>query len=415
MSKVIDLEEKRRRILKKKVIIYTMIAFIVIYIISAIYLILKTPTDTVTVNQGVLTCEESTIGYIIRNEKEVKGKKYKNGMYQIISEGERAAKNQAIFRYYGDEEEKIQKKIDDLNVKIQDAIEKEKISFPLDIKNLNNKIEEEIESLNVITDITKITEVKKNITNLINKKAKISGELSNKGSYIKKIIGQKEKYEKELEKGSETVKAPMSGIVSYRVDGLESILTADNFNNLTVDTLEGLDLKTGKVIATNEESAKIIDNFECYITTIVDKEIVRDLKEGDKVQITLATGNEVTGNIKYINLDKDNQTIIVFKISNLTQELILCRKISCNITWWKYSGLKVPNDAIAVDENGMKYVLKKNVSGNSKVLVKVLKTNNKYSIISEYSSQDLKTLGIDVNEAGNIDTYDTIMLYPEQR
>ena len=98
MSKVIDLEEKRKKILKKKIIIYVMLGIISIYIISAIYLMIKTPTDTVTVDKGMLTYEESTVGYIIRNEEVVKGKKYKNGMSQIVSEGERAAKNQAIFR-----------------------------------------------------------------------------------------------------------------------------------------------------------------------------------------------------------------------------------------------------------------------------------------------------------------------------
>lgn len=413
MSKVIDLEEKRKKIVKKKIIIYTMLGIISIYIISAVFLIIRTPTDTVTVDKGMLTYEESTTGYIIRSEKVVQGKKYKNGMNRIVSEGERAAKNQDIFRYYAENEDKLQKQIEEVNIKIQEALEKDGTSLPADVKNLDSKIEEKLKDIKKITDIQEISELKKDINNLISKKAKISGESSAKGVYIKKLINQKEKYEKQLENGSEIVKAPISGVVSYRVDGLENILKPDDFSNLTYENLESLDLKTGKIVSTNNESAKVIDNFGCYIATTVDSYMAKDSKKGDSVKITLSSGNEITGTIECKKESENGYTLIVFKVSTLTDELISYRKISYNITWWRYSGLKVPNDAIGEEENGQKYVLKKTISGISKVLIKVLKTNNKYSIISTYSTDDLKTLGIDVKDSGNIDVYDTIMMYPE--
>lgn len=411
MSKVIDLEEKRKNIVKKKFIIYGLLGIITIYIISAIFLIIKSPTDTVTVEQGMLTYEESTTGYIIRDEKVVKGKKYKNGMSQIVLEGERAAKNQAIFRYYGDNEEKLQKQIEEINEKIQSALEKQDTVLS---KSLDSKIEEKIVDLTDITDLQELSEIKKSINELITKKAKISGETSAKGSYVKKLINKKEKYEKQLESSSETVKAPISGVVSYRVDGLENVLNVDDFSNLTTDTLENLDLKTGKIIQASTESAKVINNFKCYIAINTDSDIAKSSEQGDNVKIALSNGEEIDATIEYKKEDNDN-ILIVFKVNTLTEELISYRKISCNITWWRYSGMKVTNTAISEDENGNKYVLKKTSNGTSKVLIKVLKTNNKYSIISKYSSEDLKTLGIDEKEAGNIDVYDTVMLYPEQK
>ena len=51
----------------------------------------------------------------------------------------------------------------------------------------------------------------------------------------------------------------MSGVVSYRVDNLEEVLTINNFENL----------KTGQVVATSNEYGKIINNYECYIATIL--------------------------------------------------------------------------------------------------------------------------------------------------
>ena len=410
MNKIIDLKEKRNKDTRKKIIIYILLGVICIYIISAIYLIIKTPTDTVTIDDGILTFEESTTGYIVRNEKVVKGKKYKNDIYQIVSEGERAAKGQSIFRYYGDNEEKLEKKIEDINEDIQKALEKE--NFPLDVKNLDNQIENKVKNIEKLTDIQKMVELKKEINSLIEKKAVIAGESSPTGSYIKKLIEQKEKYEKEISKGSETIKAPMSGVVSYRIDGLEDVLTTSDFSKFTEKKLDELDLKTGKIISSSNESAKVIDNFECYIVTILDSNVAKDAKQGDKIKITLSSGTEVTAIVDTISKQESGKMLIVFKINNLTEELISYRKISCNITWWSYSGLKVPNDAIAKDENDLSYVIKKTSGGNKKVLVKILKANDKYSIVSKYSAEDLQALNINISDYDGISAYDTLRMYP---
>lgn len=107
--------------------------------------------------------------------------------------------------------------------------------------------------------------------------------------------------------------------------------------------------------------------------------------------------------------------MIVFDLKTLTDELIQYRKISFNITWWSYSGLKVPNSAVQEDENGLKYVVRKKAGQEQKVIVKVLKKNDKYSIIGTYDNTELETLGIDAKSYIKISQYDNILLYPEQK
>lgn len=104
----------------------------------------------------------------------------------------------------------------------------------------------------------------------------------------------------------------------------------------------------------------------------------------------------------------------MFDLKTLTEELIQYRKISFNITWWSYSGLKAPNTSILEDENGLKYVVRKKSGENQKVIVKVLKRNDKYSIISTYDTEELKLLGVDIQNYSKISQYDTILLYPNQ-
>ena len=157
---------------------------------------------------------------------------------------------------------------------------------------------------------------------------------------------------------------------------------------------------------------KIIDNFECYIATILSSDMAKNVKVGDKATITLSSGNEITSEIKYISNQNDEKVLLVFDLKTLTDELIQYRKISFNITWWSESGLKAPNSSILEDENGLKYVLIKNAKGIEKAIVKIKKQGDKYSIITTYSEKELSELGIDSKNYKKITQYDTILLYP---
>ncbi len=418
MGKVINFERELDREKKRKkrnsIVMKCLFAAVLVYILYAIFLIVKTPNNTLIVESGVLTEEESVTGVVIRNEVTVQGNNYKNGIYQILTEGEKTAKNQIIFRYYGNEEKELQEKIAEVDSKIQEALEKEKKSiFSADVKKLDEKIDNITELLSNKTDIQAITEYKKNISEIMIKKASIIGESSPSGSYIKKLISQREKYENELEKDSEYIKAPMSGIVSYRVDGLEEVLGINNFDNLTSSKLDELEIKTGKIVAANSEKGKVIDNFGCYIVAVLDSNTAKEAKEGNRVKITLASNKEVNAEVFKIKQENDKR-LVIFKITTLTDDIISYRKISFNITWWSYSGIKVPNEAIIEDKDGLEYVEKKTTTGKNKVLIKVLKRNERYSVIGSYSAEDLKELGIDSSSYKGISMHDTIMLYPEK-
>ena len=356
----IEKSEKKNKLVKhnsKKIILYIIILAVVIYVLYTIYLLIIQPTNIFTIEEGKLYQEETNIGYVIRDEKVVKGQNYKNGMEQIISEGERASTNENIFRYYSTNETSLKQKIAELDTKIQDVMKSDTGLYTSDMKLLENQIDEKIENISKITDVAKLTEYKKQIENLVTKKAKTAGESSPKGSYLIQLIEERKKYESELNSGAEYVKAPMSGIVSYRVDGLEEILTPNNFGALSKEYLEGLDLKTGKIVATNEECGKVIDNFTCYIATITSSEEAKQAKVGDKVKVRLSNNTQVGAEITNIINEEDEDIIIILKLKNQIEELINYRKITFDLIWWDASGLKVPNQAI-VKINDLDYVVR---------------------------------------------------------
>lgn len=402
-------EGKKVKNKKKVLVIYIAGVMLLIYLFYIIYLLIKQPTNVFTVENGKLYKEETDIGYVIRNEKVVKGENYKNGMEQIIGEGSRAAVNENIFRYYSANEENLKQKIADLDVKIQDTMSQEEGVFTSDAKILENQIDDKIQDINKVNDISKLTEYKKEIESLVSKKAKIAGEASPQGSYLRKLIEERKKYETELNSGAEYVKAPMSGIVSYRVDGLEETLTPDNFSSLNKEYLESLNLNTGKIVASNEECGKVIDNFECYIATISSSEEARNAKVGDSVKVRLSNNAEISAEITNLIKDENNEVVIILKVQKQIEELINYRKITFDLIWWSASGLKVPNQAI-VQENDLNYVIRNRAGYLSKILVKVKKQGDKYSIVDSYTSEELKKIGLSNSE---ISTYKKISIYDE--
>ncbi len=160
------------------------------------------------------------------------------------------------------------------------------------------------------------------------------------------------------------------------------------------------------------KSGKVIDNFSCYLASVLNSQNALNVKVGNKAIIYLASGFEINAEVKYISQEENGKVLVVFDLKTLTEELIEYRKISYNITWWSYSGLKIPNSAILEGENGIKYVVRKKSGQNKKVFVKVLKRNEKYSIVTNYETTEMEDLGIDIKTNGKIAQYDTILLYP---
>ena len=315
----------------KKAVVLISAIIIIAYICWAIYLLIVHPTDVYIINQGTISQEDETVGYIIRNEQVQKSENSTNGIYAIVSEGQKVAINEPIFRYYSNSEKDITAQMNDLNYKIQNLLEQENSdnnnnsNTSADIKAIESQIEAKISNLNTLNNYQEINEYKKNIDTLISKKIKFIGDIT-ENKEIKNLVKERNELENKLKKGSEYQKAPMSGIVSYRVDGLESTLSPDNFNAINEQYLESLDLKTNQIISASNECGKIIDNFKCYIAVTMNSKEAMEAKTNDTVKIRIANTEEESAKIVQINEESGKRTII-FQINKMNDVLINHRRI----------------------------------------------------------------------------------------
>ena len=395
----------------RKIIAIILAIAAIIYTFFAIRTVIKNTADIYVVKQGELAKEDEAIGYIIRQESAVKGEDYKNGIYAIASEGQRVAVGESIFRYYSDSEKEIKNQINGLNYKIQELLlQQEKNDTSADIKAIEKQIEEKMKTMNKLTNYQEIVENKKSIDNLITKKINFIGDVT-ENQEIKKLVKERKSYEEQLKNGSEYQKADIGGIVSYKVDGLETVLSVDKFDKITETYLNKLDLKTGKIVSTSNECGKVIDNFKCYIAVTLNSKNAMSAKEGDKVKLRISNDEELEAKIIKINGQSGKRTII-FEVSKLTENLINHRKIVVDVIWWNVSGLKIPKQAL-IKENGLYYVIRNKAGIETKLLVKVKKETDKFAIIAPYSDkelQEMKYSSSEIKKYKKITNYDEIVI-----
>ena len=372
------------------------------------------PSDALIIERGVISETERVEGYIIRDEIVVNTQGTETELIEVKSEGEKVAKGEEIFRHKTVNEESINEQIENLNNQIQEAMEGKTNLLNSDVKALDTQIDKILTNIMNENDIQTIVENKKDIANYMEKKAKIAGELSPANSYINTLIEQKTALENQLSSESNYEIAPISGMVSYRVDGLEDKLTPAKLDELTTEYLEGLNLKTGQIISKNVSKGKVINSFECYIVVPRDKNAQNEITEGDRINLRISTDKTVKATVQSVKTEGETQ-LIVFKITQGVEDLIKYRKISIDIVWWEKEGLKVPHSSI-IYENGLSYVVRTRAGIKSKILVKIIKENDNYSIIGNYSTEELKELGFSVEEIRQmrkINIYDEILVNPD--
>lgn len=398
----------------KKIIIGIIVVIAVVYGVFMVYKLIKNPSNTFIVENGTISEEETVSGYIIRNE-EVIEEKNKKTIIKIKEEGQRVAKGGSVFRYYSDKEGELESKIAELDGKIQAVLENEENLLPNDKKLLESQIENELDKVNEQNEISKLSEYKKTISSYITKKAKIIGENSPSGSYLKGLIEERTSYEEKLKQESEYITAPSAGMVSYKIDGLEKVLTTDNLNTFNKQFLQDLDLKVGKAIASSDVTAKIVNNYNNYIVFNSNSQEAKNAKVNDKVNIKVQNDEAIVAKIQNIIEEDDGSRTIAISVEKNIEELLSYRRISLDIIWWSASGYRVPNSAIKEIDN-VTYVVRNRNGYLNKMAVKVLKKGEDYSIVDSYSRDELLNLGLSSKEISDLKTltlYDEILLNPK--
>lgn len=415
-------KNKQKKISKTGILKKVLFFVLLVYVIYMLVRLIKNPTDTFMVENGKVSMEEDAICYIIKEETILSSENSEGNKIKIIkSEGTKVSGGESVFSYISSYNEEIKTKIEELDAQISESLKNQTDKTSSDIKVLESNIKSEAFEVTELNDIQAIMQNKKNIASNMEKRTKIIGKLS--GTKLENLISTREKYQNQLTSTSETVKTSVSGIVSYRVDGLENVLTIDSIENLNSETLENLNLKTGELPASSDTQAKVINNLKCYLAVTSNSNEAMEAKVGQSAQIRLSDGTEIDVKISNI-IEENDKRLIIFEIRNNIDKIINYRKISIDIIWWSKEGLKIPLESIKNEREvqitdgeqpetiKVGEITKIRTGYNQIITVKILKENEKYVLIKNLTNSEFIAINSDKNE-DEIENQGSIILYDE--
>ena len=398
----------------KNALIFIVSVALAIMIVAWFIRVANSSAETMIITDGTISQTETLTGYYVREEKVVSSDKNKNGMQQIVTEGQKVAANESIFRYYSESENDNKAKINEIDEKIQKLVETSDIGlYNSDLRLIDSQMLDSLKNISTYNSIQNIKELKSTIKVLENKKAEIVASSTTNDSEISKLISERKTLEKQRDADSTYIKAPISGILSYRIDGLEDQLKFSDINNYNSEYLENLNLDAGKIIPTSTTEGKIVNNFECYVITNSSSEEAKKAKVKDRVQITIPTGRTIDARVANIIEEPNGSRTIAIKFSDNIDEVTSYRKVSFDVIWWNSTGYKVKNSGI-IEENNLHYVIRNRQGHLKKVLVKIKKQTDTYSIVKNYSASELKELNYDKKALTSLMLNDEILLNPTE-
>jgi putative membrane fusion protein len=399
---------------KSKFLGSILIIFTAIYLPSFFYWIFSGSINTDIIKHGSIENSVNTDGFIVRNEYVIKSKQ--GGIFfSEVNEGERVQAYSKVASILNDNNKSL---ILDLNKKEQELLDnykeisKKNGQASFEVQNIDNEISKFIALITTAcntNNISEIVEYKLQIEALIKKKVQIISQLLINDEKFVKIKEQRSIIKKNIEVNTLQITVPSSGMVSYTVDGFESVFNSEKVKSIKVDDLKKI--TNNSIFLISEDSkiekdkpfAKIITDNEYYILFVLEDHEANQFKINEELKIRII---EVDRTIycKVYNVSEDmaGKKIIAVLVDKALSELTNRRKVNLNIIKNSYDGFKIPvKSLVDFDKNSNKAKVMIVKAGVTKLIpVDILGYNEDFAII--------ENSGIKFNNGINL--YDTFVV-----
>lgn len=402
------------------------VLFLLLYIPSLIFWVYGNNVSTDIVRMGDIQDSVNTQAVIVRKEvvlnSPIGGKCIKE-----INEGEKVKAHDRIATVLNSSSEKLLEELKAVDLKIIEAQKKRNENLELfsdDLKKLENEIEEnlkEVIRLGNSNELSKASQIKKQVDELIQKKATIAGSLSTPDAYIQSLLGEKNNLQRSINSNTKDINSSQSGIVSYMIDGYEGILTPDSISELSIKDIESIEVKGIQKdieeigVEAGKPFAKVITDVEYFILMSIDTKLAKEYKVDGLINIKLNEfGKVITGDVFYKSNNMGGKSILSIRVSNALSETAALRVLNIDLIKSQYSGLKVPLRSLTnidmksktaeiclVKANRARYVKVEIVGKNEEfAIIKNIDKEKGYSV-SLYSSYIVNPINIEEGQTIN--------------
>lgn len=345
---------------KQSVKIGTLIlgVFLLIYLPSLLFIIYGNGVETDILKIGKIEEVQNIDGVFIRNEQLIMSPETGDCVMDAV-DGEKVpayyriasvVKNVPVSTY-------AELKTKEMEIERAQNAQKENISaFSSDIKKLDTEIIEEVKNLaqqsirgSLVESNTSLT----NIDKIVYRKSDIFGDSSKSAAYIKKLKSEKAAIQSKLNNNVKEIRTSSSGLISYAIDGYETILTPDVIRNITPEELDKITTKETNRdfnvidVVKGRPVAKLVKDLESHMVAAVDEKYTKALKLDKTVMLRInETGLSIDAKIIYSSNLINGKRIVAFKFDTGLNETVGLRRVNADIILSSYTGLKVPYSSL---------------------------------------------------------------------
>lgn len=372
---------------------HTKLAIVCVCIFAAVALISLLLSDNISyeiVKHGSMEKSDSFEAIIIREEAIVESDR--DGVIEsMVAEHEMVKRNKKVASIYESRvDDGAKARLEDINIRIEEITKAKqqlgqssargfRVEGAIDTKTA------ELTRAMENGDMQKVSEIRTELNLLNDKKNAISGNTDNTDEILARLTEERKKYEKSLGSSKEDIFAPAAGLYTTDVDGYETILNPDAIREMTPYDFESVNKgrKSDKKKDTGNAICKIISDTNWYVTFVATQKEIEKLSEGSSVYLRVVNyDEEVPGKISYISTPANGNYLVAVSSSESCTWAFSERFVELDLVRSKYSGLKVPVEALrVVDNNTGVYTVVDGIVHFKKV--KVLCKDNRYAIVEE--------------------------------
>lgn len=345
---------------------------------------------TEVVQHGEMEKSYSLDALIIRNETVVTADS--SGVLEsMVTENEMVRKDRHIASIYESEvDEATKKKLIHINERIKE-IEEAKVSATdnfSDDYRVESDIDKKVGEMMIASkdhDVTKLVKLKNELGLLNDKRNALSGDSSKADSILNSLLAEKANLENSLTKAKQDLFSPVAGVYSTDIDGFEKIVNEDSVKTMTPADFKSImntkiteeDVEKSKVVC------KIIDAYEWSVAVIVTQDEISNIKVGDTVYLRNHNFSEdAPATVRYISSPKNGEYVLTATSNAVCSWALDGRIVAIDLIKNRYSGLKVPIEAIRVqNEDTGVYTVVDSIVRFKKV--NILYKGEKYVIVEE--------------------------------
>ncbi len=337
---------------KSKVSVLTTIAFLALVVVYILYQVTANLTQQIrTVDALEVTVEDklSARGFFIRRQVPVTGGAG-TAEYQV-EDGAKVSKGQRLAVLFQDESAR---QAYARAYELESRLEAVEYAYSMITSGVDSAKMDQL----IFTDIRSITESLEKgegyrvggdysaLQQLVVSRGASQADKSAFEAQIKQLEQEIAEARKQYANGSSSIRAQDSGYFVSGLDGYETLLTVDSLDTLTPDHLQNLQPRA------EEGVGSLTAGFEWYYAVVLTKEQADKIQQRDSLEVYFPelTSKRMELEVYRLETYPDGRAILILRSERMEPLWLTCREQDIDIVAGRYTGLKVPAQALRQQE-----------------------------------------------------------------